>query len=299
MNLMTVKRGVFRALDAPRRRWILELLGSVFVTVKRRQRCRVEYRDGVWLHHYRDVIIPGPRVGGSTPKEIFDDIDDRFRYDYDPAEGDVIVDIGAGFGDEALPLSRIVGPRGRILSFEAHPRAFAGLQLMCQMNDLRNVETFNVALVDREQTLRISDDDPIAKGNSVIGRQDGIDVRGDRFDRVVRDRGVDRIDFVKINVEGAELLVLEGMVESLPRARRVFVECHDFLADQGADPAMRTKAAVRAFLESHGFDVRTRADPRPWLNDSLYATNTRAHDTPAEVPPPASTADVPTGPRAS
>jgi FkbM family methyltransferase len=221
------------------------------------------------------VTIPGPRIGGSTPKELYDDVDDRFRFDYLPGEGDVIVDVGAGFGEEALPLSRIVGPAGRILSFEAHPRAFAGLQLMCEINDLRNVEPFNVALIDCERTLRISDDDPISKGNTVIGQDGGIDVAGNRFDCLVRKCGLERIDLVKINVEGAELLTLEGMVDSLPMTRHLFIECHDFLAERGADPAMRTKASVRAFLELHGFDVRGRPDERPWMNDSLYATNTR------------------------
>ena len=275
MLLMPVKQKVFSALDRPRRRWLLALLGTVFVSAKRRRRCRVGYRDGIWLHHYADAVIPGPRIGGPTPSELYSDVDDRFGYDYLPVEGDVIVDIGAGYGEEALPLSRIVGTTGRILSFEAHPRAYRGLLLMCELNELDNVETYNIAVMADSGTLHISDDDPIAKGNTVIGQTKGIDVEANTFDTVVRGQGLTRIDLVKMNIEGAEVQALEGMVAALKVTRHIFVECHDFLADRGLGQEMRTKAAVRALLESSGFEVRTRPDPRPWMNDSLYGVNTR------------------------
>ena len=275
MLAMSARQKVFGALDRPGRRWLLALLGSVFVTAKRRQRCRVGYREGIWLHHYADAVIPGPRIGGPTPGELAGDVDDRFGFDYLPGAGDVIVDIGAGYGEEALPLSRIVGATGRILSFEAHPRAYRGLLLMCELNDLDNVKPYNVAVMADEGTLHISDDDPISKGNTVIGQTGGIDVEANTFDRVVQDQGLTRIDLVKMNIEGAEVQALEGMASALKVTRHIFVECHDFLAERGLGSEMRTKSAVRALLESSGFEVRNRPDPRPWMNDSLYGVNTR------------------------
>ncbi|MEO5841419.1 MAG: FkbM family methyltransferase [Acidimicrobiales bacterium] len=276
MSLLAAKNRVFGALDQPGRRWLLELLGTVFVTVKRRQRCRVRYRDGLWLHHYAGgVVIAGSRIGGPIPRELTEDAADRFGFDYFPVAGDVVVDIGAGFGEEAMVLSRIVGATGRILSFEAHPRVYRGLRIMCELNKLDNVETFNIAVMAEPGMLHISDDDPIAKGNTVMGQSGGIDVQGRTLDSVVHELGLTRIDLVKMNIEGAEVLALQGMVDALHMTRHIFVECHDFLAETGHGEEMRTKASVRAFLESHGFEVKDRPDARPWMNDSLYGVNAR------------------------
>ena len=112
----------------------------------------------------------------------------------------VIVDIGAGYGEEALPLSRIVGATGRILSFEAHPRAYRGLLLMCELNDLDNVEPYNVAVMADEGTLHISDDDPISKGNTVIGQTGGIYVEATRSTASCRPGLTERSR--KRNIEG-------------------------------------------------------------------------------------------------
>ena len=271
-----VRHRVFSALDRPGRRWLLELLGTAFVTVTRRARCRVEFHDGLWLHHYRDAVVPWVVPGGESPRGLRDSVADRFAYDYMPASGDVVVDIGAGFGEEALPFSRLVGGTGRVICFEAHPKAYRALRAMVEHNSLDNVETFGVALVAEEQKVHISDQDPMTKGNTVIGQTDGIDVRGLAFDAIAVELGLVRIDLVKINIEGAELLALQGMTNALAITRHVFVECHDFMAERGGDDAMRTKGAVRAFLESHGFAVGARDDStRDWINDSLYATNIR------------------------
>jgi FkbM family methyltransferase len=271
-----VRHHVFNALDRRGCRWLLVLLGSAFVTIARRSLCRVELRDGIWLHHYRGVVIPWVVPGGDSPKELQDSVEDRFAYDYLPSAGDVVVDVGAGFGEEAWPFSQLVGNGGRVLCFEAHPRAYRGLRALVEHNHLANVETFNVALVAEAQHMRISDDDPLTKGNTVIGQIDGIDVEGKTFDSMASELGLSYIDLVKINIEGAEVLALQGMVESLKKTRHLFIECHDFMADRGFGEAMRTKGSVRAFLESHGFAVRGRDDAeRDWINDSLYATNTR------------------------
>lgn len=274
MNASALRHGVFRVLDRPGRRWLLALLGTAFVTVSRRERCRVEYHDGMWLHHYRDAVVPWVVPGRESPRQLHDSVVDRFAYDYLPTTGDVVVDVGAGFGEEALSFSRLVGATGRVLCFEAHPRAYRGLRTLVEYNELANIETFNVALVAETRTVHISDDDPLTKGNTVVGQTTGIDVEGQRFDDLAASLVLPRVDLMKMNIEGAELLALEGMVDSLKNTRHIFIECHDFMADRGYDEAMRTKAAVRAFLEAHGFEVKGRVDAeRDWINDSLYATN--------------------------
>ena len=75
-------------------------------------------------------------------------------------------------------------------------------------------------------------------------------MRARRLDDIVREVGVTRVDAVKIDVEGAEFLVLKGAVEILDRYRPVLsVE----LLDQGLKSMGSSVAEVTAFLRSHGY----------------------------------------------
>jgi hypothetical protein len=65
------------------------------------------------------------------------------------------------------------------------------------------------------------------------------------------------------------------MPETLRTARRVVVSCHDFVADDGGDPAMRTYEDVEAILRATGRRLSGRPDdPRPWVRCYVYADAT-------------------------
>jgi hypothetical protein len=84
---------------------------------------------------------------------------------------------------------------------------------------------------------------------------------------------VDRIDFLEMNIEGAEVAALRGARDVLPLIRNAAIGCHDFLADLPGDESYRTKYAVRAILVEAGFNVTGRdEDPRPWAADYLFAS---------------------------
>jgi hypothetical protein len=84
---------------------------------------------------------------------------------------------------------------------------------------------------------------------------------------------LDRIDFLKMNIEGAELPALRGAREVLPMVRHAAIGCHDFLADQTGDESYRTEALVHALFAEAGFTVTPRDDdPRPWAADYLFAS---------------------------
>src|SRR4030095_12023579 len=62
-----------------------------------------------------------------------------FFWGFQPTRGDVIVDVGAGVGEETLPFSRAVGDEGTVFCIEAHPRTFRCLQKLIHYNRLHNV----------------------------------------------------------------------------------------------------------------------------------------------------------------
>jgi hypothetical protein len=69
---------------------------------------------------------------------------------------------------------------------------------------------------------------------------------------------VNRIDYLKMNIEGAERFALPGCREALSRARYVTVAAHDFRAARGEGEDFRTLAMVREFLSGAGFELVTR-----------------------------------------
>jgi FkbM family methyltransferase len=265
---------IVQRLDRPGRRWLLVVPGSVWVSWIYRAPCFVYWRDGAWIHHYRGARIPHAELGRAAPPDVFTrDVHDVFLFEYEPQPGDVVFDVGAGTGAETLVFSRLVGAEGRVVAIEAHPGTFSRLVDLCRANALDNVTPLDVLLADFDGEASISDD-----GNHLRNARtdDGIRVRARRLESLARELGLDRIDLLKMNIEGAETDALRGLGALVGRTHHVVISCHDFLADEGGAERMRTKAAVQEFLAAHGFSLRTRDDASdPWTRDTVYGSNTK------------------------
>jgi FkbM family methyltransferase len=271
-------QAVVERLDRPGRRALLVAPGSVWVSLKYRKPCLVYWRDGTWIHRYRGAKIPHAGLGRAAPPEAFTaDAREHFLYGYAPRTGDVIFDIGAGIGAEALVFSRLVGDSGRVVSVEAHPDTYGRLVAVCRANRLANVTPMQVAVSDRDGQALITDDRNHLR-NALAGSEVGaVEVRARRIDTIARELGVGRIDLLKMNIEGAEDAAIRGVGALLDETRHVCISCHDFLADRTGDDRLRTKTAVRAFLTEHGFVVTSRENSaEPWTRDYLYGVNTRS-----------------------
>jgi FkbM family methyltransferase len=263
-------------LDRPGRRWLLVLPGSLWVTAAHRAPCLVKWRDGAWIHHYRGAKIPHASLGRAAPPAVFTaEARELFLHGYTPRAGDTVFDIGAGIGAETLLFSRLVGPTGRVVSLEAHPRTYERLARLCEVNRLANVIPLQAAAAGTDGKLEISDLDHYLHNTIVATGSGGIEVQARRIDTIARELGIEAIDLLKMNIEGAELLAIAGLEGIIASTRHVCIACHDFLADSGGSAQMRTKAVVRDFLVEHGFDVTMRDDaPDPWTRDYLYGVNT-------------------------
>jgi FkbM family methyltransferase len=191
-------------------------------------------------------------------------------YQYHPKEGDMIVDVGAGTGWETLAFSRIVGMSGRVISIEAHPKVFRCLSKMCAANRLENVTLVQAAVADHVTEVQLSDS-PEHEGNSIIGTASGVRVACTTLDSLLQSLGLSRVDFLKMNIEGAERLALAGMREMAQKTKNICISCHDFLADGGGPNELRTKSDVVGFLKQNGFVVSLReSDGRCNVRDFVY-----------------------------
>jgi len=129
--------------------------------------------------------------------------------------GMVFFDIGAHIGQYTLLASQLVGPNGTVHSFEADPRTFDILKKNVEMNHLGNVIINNVAIADKKGFVDLFLSTPENIGmNSIISPQnysgEVINICAISIDEYVKERGINNIDIIKADIEGAELLMLKG-----------------------------------------------------------------------------------------
>ena len=125
--------------------------------------------------------------------------------------GGVVIDVGANVGALTLPAARRVGPQGRVLALEAAPRIADLLANTVRLNGLDWVEVRQFAAGEADGTLRFNLSAQTTH-NSVLVPNDfteTIDIPSRRLDTLLGPR--ERVDLVKIDVEGAELQVWRGM----------------------------------------------------------------------------------------
>jgi FkbM family methyltransferase len=192
---------------------------------------------------------------------------------YEPKMGDVIIDIGAGSGIDVLEFSRRVGSNGKVIAVEAHPGSFQLLRKLCERNALTNVVCRQRAVMDKHGVTRISGN-PGCEANTMAhgrtGADNGFEVLGVTVDELVEEFGLARVDFLKMNIEGAERLAIRGMSGTVIRTGHVCIACHDFRAAE--DDWYRTKTSVEEFLRRHGMHPICRDDhEKPWVRDHVHA----------------------------
>jgi len=134
--------------------------------------------------------------------------------------GKVFVDVGANFGVYTLVASKLVGETGKVLAFEPSAESFAILRQNIELNHLSNVRAFRVALAQtRSQAWLNYGWDPVcnwmSKDRDPLRGNEGEEVQTDTLDQLLEENGVTRVDAIKIDVEGAEELVLRGAIRCL------------------------------------------------------------------------------------
>jgi FkbM family methyltransferase len=147
---------------------------------------------------------------------------------------DICFDVGANLGYYTVLMAKAV-PQGRVYAFEPDPFCHALLQLNVRLNRLENVVVNSVALGERPGTssfFRCTDSaynsfkDTARKAVSIV-----IEVPVTTVDEFVAANDVPRVDFVKVDVEGAESLVLAGakglLQDSARRPRLLLLELCD------------------------------------------------------------------------
>jgi FkbM family methyltransferase len=161
------------------------------------------------------------------------------------------------------PSFRAAGPFGKVFSIEAHPTTFRCLRLFCELNHLQNVVPVNFALLDSARPVAIENLEGWHANRIVdAGTKGALQVAGISLDELLERENVQRIDFLKMNIESAEALAIRGMDRTLRITRALCISCHDFRAGYGE--FFRTRQVIQDCVARAGFRIISRAsDPRP------------------------------------
>ena len=180
--------------------------------------------------------------------------------------GDVVVDLGANIGYFSLLASRLTGSQGKVFSFEPEPRNYSYLQKNIELNNYKQNQAFQKAVSDKDGVteLFICDYDT---GHHTINRQDGIEAysRG----RTIKEESIeietvtldnflkektDKVDVIKMDVEGAEELALSGMDVVLKNniGLKMFLEFFPLLIEKmGSNP----REFIRRLMQDYSFSI--------------------------------------------
>lgn len=142
-----------------------------------------------------------------------------------------LVDVGANIGEITLFAAKKL-TAGRVLAFEPNPDVFSELSLNVALNQFTAVELFNLALYNQEGRVPLyaEDDRPFGTRNTGVtsvffaGSEHQLaTVPLRKFDEIAREAMLTRLDVMKIDVEGAEWMVLRGAEDSIRRFRPVII----------------------------------------------------------------------------
>ena len=177
------------------------------------------------------------------------------------APGMVFFDVGANAGFESLVASTKCA---EVFAFEPLPSNLQRIRRNIEINGLKNVTVIEKAVGDREGSATLyvpeSDNSGLASLNQMAGAK-AIDVPVITLDRFVRELGLKRVDVMKIDIEGAEVMAFEGAKELLSAAKAPDVI---FGAHPGSDAAK--------WLESAGYTIYEFVLQREWEARNLFAS---------------------------
>jgi FkbM family methyltransferase len=173
--------------------------------------------------------------------------------------GDVFVDVGAHVGYYTLLAGKLVGESGKVVAVEPNPATFARLERDIALNQFKNIVAQKVACTDQETTLKFFQAPIDNTGTSSINKTNAhegneISVPGVPLDKIIQDLGIKRVDLVKIDVEGAEMMVLGGMTNIIATYHpKVSIELKDdLLKNMGS-----SLEAAKALFLKNGYTLQS------------------------------------------
>jgi len=251
--------------------YLAELSSSLRASILLRKFVKVKFDGLDWIYKWKNSAAVS-FVYFYNPCLNYSDLD-LFFFKYKPKIGDIIVDVGVANGSEIPGFSKLVGNEGKVFAIEADPACCRRLKKLKKILNLENLTIIEYAIGDQNKKIKFSQD--IHEINNRVlnndeTHQNFIEIQQLIFDEALKTYNLKIIDFVKVNIEGAELNLLKPLNNSSLEIKNWCISCHDFV---GID--FRTYDFVYSWLKNSGYKVE-RFEPQknnvPWRNYYLYAS---------------------------
>jgi len=180
-------------------------------------------------------------------------------------EEGIVFDIGAHVGFYTLLASDLVGANGKVFAFEPLPRNLHYLKEHLKLNSVSNVTIVDAAVSDSCGSARFTERASSSTGR--IASKGELCVKTISLDELIEQGQLQIPDYVKIDVEGAEMLVLSGAESMLANAHPIV-----FLATHGTE----IHRECCEFLRSLGYHLSAIGESEVDNTDEVVA---RAHNT--------------------
>jgi len=199
--------------------------------------------------------------------EMFEEIFLREQYYFESdSDSPLVLDVGSNIGLSILYFKRLY-PRARIVGFEPDPETFRVLEENVRANRLQDVTLVQEAVSDGAKSLVLyrNPATPGSPQQGASGLRSGGHATTVRAGRL-SDRLTEPIDYLKLDVEGAEGSVLADLdrTRKLPLARTLTVECHHLSDGDGS------LSDVLSILERNGFGYQLEARPGAGRPEGAY-----------------------------
>ena len=151
--------------------------------------------------------------------------------DFLPKNGDIVFDIGASIGVYTLIYSKLVGKNGKVLAFEPNKHAFDLLVKHMKINASKNIIALNKAVWSKNATIKMKREDKISLDRVFNKNSNNVySVKAVTIDNVTKEFSLKKVNLIKIDVEGSEIEVLKGGIETLREFKpKLIVEVHERL----------------------------------------------------------------------
>ncbi|MFH1292185.1 MAG: FkbM family methyltransferase [bacterium] len=263
---------IYTSLLKPKR---LKSIVNILLTVIMPE--TVKINDSIVALNKRDPVVSGALMLGVY--ETFEALQIQKKL----KPGMVAIDIGANIGYYTAMAAKSVGHSGKVFAFEPDPENFSFLKKTVALNQFQNVECNRIGISNSEGRgqLYLS---PENMGDhriytSPAGRQ-SIEIEMMSIDFFMKKNGLQRVDLIKMDIQGAEGLAIQGMRKVI--ADNPHIKMFTEFWPQGIERTGLSPSSILRTIEEMGFKIfminKKNGDLEPVQDFNIFANNFRGRE---------------------
>lgn len=228
-------------------------------TLKNRIRCLIynTRKQSFKIHFSRKIF----RVRYSEFQLLFEENpyhllieQEQYNRYYELKQGNTVIDAGGFWGTYSLFASKMVGSSGQVIVFEPDKENLKKLTGHIDLNQLTNIRIINKGLWKHTATLKFSNTGGL--GSSFIDAQScNTMAEVVSLDNFLNKEGIKKVDFIKMDIEGAELEAIDGAEKTLGSGTHLAIASYHIVNDEP------TSIKLEVLLGKHNYDYKTEFEP--------------------------------------